>query len=134
MTAQEIDLIRRALELLHRLVPPDERHGGGPATRPCPVTQFAAQYLMRDPGRDVTCAELWRFYREIAAAGELEPLSKSQFLRALPAAMDGAFGAKKSHSVERGAVKLRGFRAVTIRENTDQVTTAKPKEITAPRN
>jgi hypothetical protein len=86
---------------------------------------------MRDPARDITCAELWRFYKEIAAAGELESLSKSQFLRALPAAMEGAFGVKKSHSVQRGAAKLRGFRAVTIRENTDAVTTVEPKEVTA---
>jgi hypothetical protein len=88
---------------------------------------------MRDPALDVTCAELWRFYREIAAAGELEPLSKSQFLRALPAAMEGTFRVRKSHSVERGAAKLRGFRAVTIREDTDAVTTVEQKIVTAPR-
>jgi hypothetical protein len=122
MTAQEIDLIRQALALLHRLVPPDELHAGGPALRRCPVIQFATQYLMRDPGRDATSAELWRFYMEIVTAGELEPLTKQEFLRKLPGALEATFGAKKCHNVERDGSKVRGFRAVTIREEPSPVT------------
>ncbi len=103
-------------------MPPDERHAGGPALRRCPVTQFATHYLIRDPGQDVTSTELWRFYSEIAAAGELEPLTKQEFLRKLPGALEATFGVKKCHNVERDGAKVRGFRAVTIREEPSPVT------------
>ena len=123
MTESEIDLIRRAIEILSRLVPPDERHAGGPAPRRCPVTQFATHYLIRDPGQDMTTAELWRFYAEVAAAGESEPLTRQEFLRALPGAMAAAYGLRKCHTVRRDGQTLRGFKSVTIREEASPVRT-----------
>jgi hypothetical protein len=116
MTTSEIDLIRSALQLLHKLVPDDEPRACDSTPRPCPVVRFAKRYLMRQPGEDMTSAELWTFYAEVAAAGESEPLTKQEFLRALPGAMAAAFGLKKCHAVQRDGQNLRGFRSVTIRE------------------
>jgi hypothetical protein len=98
----------------------EEPHPGGPAPRRCSVTKFAAQYLMRDPAQDMTSAELWRFYSEIAAAGELEALTRQEFLRALPGAIEVTFGVEKCHAIRRDGQTLRGFKSVTISEETSQ--------------
>jgi hypothetical protein len=95
MTKSEIDLIRRALEVLRRLVPDSEPRAGDPVQRRCPVAAFAKTYLTLDPACDISTAELWRFYKEIAAAGELEPLTQRAFERALPGAMAATFAVKK---------------------------------------
>jgi hypothetical protein len=118
MTAEEIDLIQRALELLHRLVAPEGDSAHRLAAHRSMVILFAERYLKRDALEDVTCAELWQFYREIVAAGDLEPVSKSEFLRLLPAAMETTFGVKKCHGILRDGVRLRGFRSVTLRDDT----------------
>jgi hypothetical protein len=110
-------LIKRALELLHRLIPPDKGSSHNPATPQNPVSRFCERYLKREPGQDLTCAELWQFYREVVAAGELEPVSKSEFFRALPVAMATMFGLKKCHGIERDGFRVRGFRSITIRED-----------------
>jgi len=47
MTRSEIDLIRHALEILHKLVPDDEPRAVYPAPRRCPVILFARHYLVR---------------------------------------------------------------------------------------
>jgi len=122
MTKPEIDLIRSALDLLRRLVPDDERRAGVPGPRRCPVLLFARQFLVRDPGADASSHELWRFYAEIASAGELEPLKKQEFLRKLPGALETTFGVKKCHNVERDGTKVRGFKSVTIREEISPTT------------
>jgi hypothetical protein len=116
MTTSEIEVIRRTLELLHKLLPEGEPRAGGVTLQRCPVTQFAQQYLGREPGSCMTSAELWQFYSEVAASGELEPLSKSEFLRRLPGVMEAVFGVRKSHNVMRAGRRLRGFRSVTIPE------------------
>jgi hypothetical protein len=123
MTRSELDLIRRALQLLHKIVPDDEIYEVHPVRRQCPVISFARRYLLRQPGADMATAELWKFYAEVAAAGESEPLTKQEFLRALPGAMAAVFGLRKCHSVQRDGQTLRGFKSVTIREQTSPVMT-----------
>jgi len=115
MTPNEINLARRALELLHRLLQ-DEPQVVDSTPRRCPVAQFARRYLVRDPSGEVTCTGLWQFYHEVAAAGEVEPLSKSEFLRRLPGVMEATFGVKKCHNIRRGTQTVRGFKSVTIAE------------------
>src|SRR5215469_13159194 len=107
MTSHQLHLIRGALELLHQLAPRDD-----PATiqrprRLSPVAKFARHYLKRDPDQNITCAELWLFYQEIARSGELAMLTRSEFLRALPAAMEETFQAKKSHNIVRRRKRQR---------------------------
>ena len=115
MTSQESELIRSALALLHRLVPPGEPHASDATPRRCPVNLFVKKYLVRDPASDLTTVELWRFFSEISTSGELEPRPKAEFLRCLPGAMQSVFGAHKCHSIERNGRRLRGFRGVNIR-------------------
>ena len=116
MTKSEIDQIKRAIALLRKLAPDDEPHAVDLAPRRCPVTKFAQRYLIRDPATAMTSAELWQFFCEVTAAGELEPLSKSEFLRRLPGAMAATFDVCKSHDVERGAHRVRGFKGVGLRQ------------------
>jgi len=118
MTKSEIDLISSALELLHKLVPDDPLCAYDPTPRRCPVEAFARHYLMREPGSSVTSSELWQFYAEIAASGELELLTKGEFLHHLPRAMDAVFGIKKSHDIKRAGGRQRGFKGVGISEET----------------
>jgi hypothetical protein len=115
MTQTELNSIRCALELLHRLVPEDEPRGTNPRMRN-PVLLFARHYLMRQPGTQISTAELWQFYREIVEGGELEPLTKQVFERALRGAMEMTYGVKKSHNVKCGDGMVRGFRNIAIRE------------------
>jgi hypothetical protein len=79
------------------------------------VAVFARRYLLREPASDLTSAELWKFFAEVSASGELEPLSKAAFLSRLPGIMELTFGTRKSHNVQRGGRRLRGFRGVGIR-------------------
>jgi hypothetical protein len=116
MTRTELDLVRRALHLLHKLVPDDEPRACDLTPQRCPVVLFAKRYLVRQPGANMTSDELWRFYAEVVNAGELEPLTRQEFLRALPGAMAAAFGLRKCHTVQRDGQILRGFKSVTIRE------------------
>lgn len=116
MTESEKESIHRAIELLQAVVSGAAPRPEGPSTRPCPVVRFARQYLMRYPGADITVDDLWSFYHEVALAGEAELLTRRQFDRILPRAMEEAFGVKKSHSVRRDNRSRRGFKTVTIRE------------------
>ncbi len=117
MTKTQTDLLRTALGLLRRLVPnDDEPEAVDSIPRRCPVAKFAQRYLARDPATAMTSAELWTFFAEVAAAGELEPLSKSEFLRRLPGVMAATFDVRKSHDVERGAHRVRGFKGIGLRE------------------
>ena len=116
MTKYELDLIRNALNLLHRLAPCDELHVGSTGPRHDPVVVFAKRYLQRASACDLTTAELAQFYREIAATGELEPLADAVFLRKLTGAMAAVFDVRKSHAIQRDGRTVRGFRGVTIRE------------------
>jgi hypothetical protein len=116
MTRSEMKQIRGALELLHQLVPKDEQPGADNlAPGSCPVKCFAKRYLIREPTEDVTSAELWCFFAEVAASGQVLPLPKAEFLRRLPAVMEGLFAALKSHNIERVGHRVRGFRGVGIR-------------------
>jgi hypothetical protein len=115
MTSREIDLVRHAIEILQRLLPDDQGRAGDSAPPRCPVAGFVREYLAPDPDADLTCAELWNFFQEIAQAGKLPPMRKAAFLRRLPGVMESVFGAPKCHSIERGGRRLRGFRGVTIR-------------------
>ena len=115
MTKSEINLIHRAIDLLQKLVSPEEPQAGGPAPRRCPVTEFVTNCLMRDPAQDVTTTELWHLYGEISDAGELEPLAKHEFLRALPGVMKAALGVRKCRAIRRDGQVVRGFKCVGIR-------------------
>ena len=120
MLKSEIDLIRRAVELLRRVVPDDgEPCAVDPAPRRCPVNSFAKHYLHRDPASDLSSLELWEFYAEVAASGELERLSKAEFLRRIPGVMQASFGVNKCHNIQRDGRAVRGFKSVGIRENID---------------
>ncbi len=120
MTKTEIDIIKRALGLLHKLVPDDEIRAVDLRTRRCPVLTFAKRFLMDDPDSDLTSGELWTFFGEVAASGEVPPLSKSEFLRRLPGAMAAVFGLRKAHDIERNGQRVRGFRRVGFRPDTSQ--------------
>jgi hypothetical protein len=115
MTSQECDLIRQVIETLRRLVPDDQGGAGDSAPPNCPVTRFVREYLASDPDADLTCEELWKFFKEVSQAGELPPMRKAAFLRQLPAVMVAIFGARKCHAIERGGHRVRGFRGVSIR-------------------
>ncbi len=117
MTRSEIDLIRSAIKLLHRLAPDDELRACDLTPRRCPVLTFAKRYIIRDPASDLTSQELWQFFGEVSAAGELEPLSRAEFLRRLPAVMEMVFGVRKSHGIQRSDGRVRGFRGITVREH-----------------
>ncbi|MGO8928085.1 MAG: hypothetical protein ACLQU3_14530 [Limisphaerales bacterium] len=118
MTSQERDLVRRALNLLHRLMPPEEPYAGYPVRPDCPVALFARRFLLREPASDLTSAELRTFFAEVSASGEVEPLSKAEFLSRLPAVMESVFGARKCHNIQRNGRRVRGFRGVGIRLDT----------------
>ncbi len=118
MTLQERDLICRAVELLQRLVPPEEPYSVDPVRRDCPVALFARHYLLREPASDVTSRELWTFFSEVSSSGEVEPVSKSEFLSRLPGVMELAFAVRKSHNVMRDGRRVRGFKGVGIRMDT----------------
>jgi hypothetical protein len=114
MTNRERDLIRQALHLLQRLAE-DEPHAVDQVRHDCPVALFARRFLLRDPVGDVTSEELWTFFGEVVASGELEPLSKTEFLSRLPGVMESSFGVRKSHNIRRGGQRVRGFRGVGLR-------------------
>ena len=120
MTSQEHDLIRCALDLLHRLMPPEERDAVCLVRRDCPVALFARRFLLREPANDLSSKELWKFFAEVAASGELQPLSKAEFLRRLPGVLELTFGLRKSHNVQRAGRRVRGFRGVGIRLDDSQ--------------
>ena len=116
MTKSEIELIHRALDLLHRLVPDERPRVGDNVPQPCPVTRFAQKYLA-PADADFTCQELWRFYDEVAQAGEFPPMSKAAFLRRLPAVMESVFGLRKCHSIMTEGHRVRGFRGINMRQD-----------------
>ena len=115
MTSQERDLIRRALDLLHRLIPPEEPDAAHPVPRDCPVALFARRYLLREPASDLTSKELWTFFAEVSSSGEVEPLSKAEFLSRLPGVMELAFNVRKSHNLIRSGRRQRGFKSIGFR-------------------
>lgn len=118
MNQSEIEIARQAIQLLRTLVPDDKIRTENPGTRRCPVTQFVERHLKSELGSDMTTAELWRFYSEVAAAGELESVTRHQFLKSLPVTMRAIFGVNKCHRVVRNGRNLRGFRGINIRFET----------------
>jgi hypothetical protein len=113
MNENEIAVINRVITLLRTLTVEPRDSGTTPSQ--CPVALFAKQFLVNDPEDDVSCSELWTFYREIADARELPPMRETVFLRQLPTVMQTVFNAKKSHAIERVGRRVRGFRGVTIK-------------------
>jgi hypothetical protein len=115
MTKSEISILRRAIVHLNMLI----KAPRDPIRRRCPVTRFARGCLIYDPGADVSCEQLWDFYEEVAAAGELPPLNKAAFLRLLPTVIQTVFGATKRHDILRAGSQVRGFVGVGISEQAD---------------
>src|SRR5690348_4465075 len=115
MNRSEIKTVQRAIELLHRLLPPDQSRPSALAPSNNPVMLFVQNYLVREPARDLSTAELWCFYREVAASGELPPLARQAFQTALPAAMEAVLGLKKSHCLNRDGHNVRGFKGAELR-------------------
>ena len=74
-----------------------------------------------DPRSDLSCLELWTFFCEIVAAGELESMRKQVFLRRLTGVMEGIYGLKKSHNVLRDGRAARGFKGVAIKDPNDSI-------------
>src|SRR6266550_5009026 len=121
MTRTELQIVKRAIDVLRLLT--DEPQAVSAPPRNCPVSDFARRYLVLDPAGDVSCDELWTFYREISDAGELPAIRKVAFYRRLAAVMESAFGVKKCHSIQRDGRTVRGFKSVGIREDSCPVTT-----------
>jgi len=113
MTKTELVRINRAITVLQSLI--EKPHEGGRTLHASPIEHFVREYLAPDPGSDFGCLELWQFFHEVVAAGELEPLPKSTFLRQLPAVMEAVYNLKKSHHIERLGHRVRGFRGVNSR-------------------
>jgi hypothetical protein len=116
MTKTEIDLITRALDLLHRLAPYHEPVATDSSPLQCPVVDFIKRYLCRDASGAITSQECWEFYREVADTGELPKLTKMLFLRRLTTAMEEAYNLRKSHDIQQGSGRVRGFRGLGIRD------------------
>jgi hypothetical protein len=115
MNQSEIDVARRAIQLLSTLLPDVQGRTGGPTPQHLPVNRFVQEYLANDSTADLACEEAWQFFQEIAQAGGLPSLRKAAFLRQLPIEMDAVFGVKKCHGIERAGSRVRGFRGVGIR-------------------
>lgn len=60
--------------------------------------------------------EIWKFFKEVSNAGEVESLSKEAFLRRLSEAMWTVYGVKKSHNVQRAGQAVRGFKDISVNE------------------
>jgi hypothetical protein len=116
MTTQESDLIQKVIEALNKLVPYNKPDAIDSTPCRCPVAVFAKRYLLRDLGSAMTSVELWDFFREVAALGDVETLSKSEFLRRLPGAMGNVYGIKKCHNIRSKTGRVRGFRGISVRE------------------
>lgn len=114
MTNTQIQAIRHTITLLCSLI--DEPQECAPVPFQSPIRQFVQEYLAPDPKGDVSCAELWEFFQEVVAAGELPGMRKTVFLRQLPTVMEAVFRVRKSHHVERSGHKVRGFKGITVRE------------------
>lgn len=116
MTQNEIDTINQAIELLSQLAADeDESKGDNAVPSRCPVKRFAQEYLRPQADSDMSCAELWKFYCEIAEVGELPAMRKAVFLRRLPSVMDTSYAVRKCHDIQRAGRRLRGFRGIGIK-------------------
>ena len=111
MMNYEVSQIRRAIAMLEMLVNEPQ---ATESLRQNPIAKFAREHLERDQTRDVSCTELWKFYNEIAAAGELPPLRGNDFFRRLPNVLAAVYRVRKSHNVIRDGRRVRGFRGITI--------------------
>jgi hypothetical protein len=117
MTKIESETIRRVVQLLQRFLPEYEPRMVPSTTRSSPVFRFAKEYLAPDTSDELSCHDLWRFFSEIVAAGDLPPMPKTAFFRELPAIMESVFGVKRSHSIKRAGKTVRGYKGVTIRDD-----------------
>ena len=70
---------------------------------------------MPDPKADLSCAEAWQYFQEVAQAGELQPTRKATFLRQLPTSMEAAYQVRRCHSILRSGRRVRGFKGIGIR-------------------
>jgi hypothetical protein len=113
MTKSEIQVIQRAISALSSLI--NRPQEGSPLPRPSPARQFVRDYLVADAKLDLSCNELWRFFQEVVAAGELSPMRKAVFLRQLPGLMQEVFQLRKCHRIQRESHHVRGFKGVSVR-------------------
>jgi hypothetical protein len=116
MTKLEHDTIRRTINTLQRMLPDDEPRMIPSSSRKASLIRFTTKYLAATSSGDLSCYELWAFYSEVAAAGRVPPMPKTLFFRELPAALEAAFGLKKSHNVKRNGKPVRGFQGIEILE------------------
>lgn len=127
MARTELGVLLRAIALLRSLT--DEPHAVDSIPRSGAVTRFVREYLVPDPAADISCAEAWNFFCEVAASGALKPMRKAAFLRRLPAVMEATYGAKKCHSIRRDGRTLCGFKSVDIREHTSPPSVPEPEAV-----
>jgi hypothetical protein len=113
MTNTQFQTIRRAITLLCSLI--DEPMECAAVSWQSPIRRYVQQYLVPDPNADLSCAEAWQFFQEIAQAGELEPMRKVIFLRQLPTVMEAVFRVRKCHNILRSGSRVRGFRGVGLK-------------------
>jgi hypothetical protein len=99
MTKTEVQAVRRAISILGSQI--DVPVECAPVPRQSPVRRFVEDYLVADPNADLSCDEIWKFFQEVVAAGELSPMRKAVFLRQLPILMQEAVQARKSHHIWR---------------------------------
>lgn len=113
MSKSEIAVLNRAIALLRSLT--DEPHAVDAIPRSGALTRFVRDYLVADPAADISCAEAWSFFCEVASSGELKPIRQSEFFRRLPPAMESVYNVRKSHNIQRDGRRVRGFRGIGFR-------------------
>jgi len=113
MTKSKVQTVRRAIRLLCSLI--DQQQDCGPLPRHNPVRRFVEEYLVADATAEITCQEVWAFFKEVVQAGELPPTRKAVFFRELPSCIEAAFHVRKCHHVQRDGHRVRGFKGVGIR-------------------
>ena len=113
MTNTQIQTVRRAISLLSALI--DEPKPCAAVPFQSPIRRFVQEFIAPDPKTDLSCAEAWQYFQEVAQAGELQSMRKSIFLRQLPTIMEAAYQVRRSHSIVRSGRRVRGFRGVGIK-------------------
>jgi hypothetical protein len=112
MTKIEIQAVQRAISALSSLMNRPQECSPLPHS---PARRFVEYYLEADANSDMSCEEIWRFFQEVVAAGELPPIRKAVFLRQLPILMREVFQLRKCHRIQRESHHVRGFKGISVR-------------------